>query len=108
MWALLIAAMALAQTDQSAWRAGWERAKARADLEDRLRTRRITHDEFLKAHLRLLTPQEEAEMRAFFEQEAINIDARMKERKKNAEKALEALRRIRETPDKRKPPPDVK
>lgn len=107
MWALLIAAMALAQTDQSAWRAGWQRAKARTDLRERLRLHQITHDEYLKAQLRLLTPQEDAKLREFFEQRSRDVDARIKELEEIA-KGIEARRRIRETPGKQKPPPDVK
>jgi hypothetical protein len=108
MWALLIAAMALSQTDGSAWRAGWQKAVARADLRDRLRKHQITHDEYLKAHLRLLTPQEEAEMRAFFEQEAVRVEARTKELERKAEILERVRRRALEKPDKGKPPPDVK
>jgi hypothetical protein len=69
MWALILAALCLAQTDGAEWRTAWQRAKARADLRDRYRHGRIDRDAYIREQFRLLTPQEEADVRRVLDEE---------------------------------------
>ena len=109
MWKSLILLVGLVHGHQDEFRAGWEKAKARADLQDRLRHGLVSSDGYMRERIKLMTPQEEAElMRGVRERLKLH-----EQRIKDHEAMLQRLKETKERWRARRqvgppPPPDVK
>jgi hypothetical protein len=105
MWQLLVLSWALAHNHGPEWRAGWERAKARAELYDRYHHGRISGKELRRGLAEHLSPQEEAWFRQHGQDTLRRLEADISKREDFLRKAREEYQRRFVGPP---PPPDVK
>jgi hypothetical protein len=127
MWKLIVLAVALGQQHGPEFKAGWQRAKARADLLDRYRHGLIDTTTLASEQLKLATPQEEAafwkgfreRMRAYDERTKLQEEAlgllknpfKEKMTPKERERLRQITEQLRETGRVPRPapkPPDMK
>ena len=109
MWKLIVLAVALGQQHSPEFKAGWEKAKARADLLDRYRHGLIDVDTLAREQLKLMTPQEEAAWWEGFRQRMRGYEQREQQNAAKLRRAIEEherwkAKRIVGPP----PPPDMK
>jgi hypothetical protein len=109
MWLLIAAALALPQTDRALWRAGWERAKARADPRNGYRQGWMDALTLMQEELKHLTPQEKAQLRRVLDDLAKDAAEHIKEHERMLKQIQEEwqqrqAKRLVSPP----PPPDVK
>ncbi len=90
MWQLLVMTVALVQSNPAEFKAGWEKAKARAALRDQFRHGLIDGQTLLHEQLKLMTPQEEAEVWKVLEQEARRLDENSKRHEANFQRLKES------------------
>ncbi len=109
MWQLVVLCAALAHDHGQDFRAGWERAKARAAVHERWRHGQLSSEEYQRAWAKLMTPQEEAEFWKGVQERRKLWDQRDKDREANIRRAKEVVERWKA---KRlvgpPPPPDMK
>jgi hypothetical protein len=93
MWQLLVVCAALAHDHGPEFRAGWERAKTRAELYDRYRHGRIGGEELRRGLVRTMSPSEEAWFLQQGRDTLRRLDAETARREEFMRKALEQYRR---------------
>jgi hypothetical protein len=105
MWQLLVMTVALVQSHPAEFKAGWERAKARAALREQFRHGLIDGQTLMFEQLKLMTPQEEAEVWKALD--PAKMRALLEEKSKQRKARLDALRQA-QSPVGSPPPSDMK